>query len=68
MTEDELRRSMEQRFESMSLREWCRLTNCHAGHVSEFIKGKRGPPSDLLAALKLQVRYVRSYKLRKTNT
>lgn len=62
MTEDELRQSMEQRFQAMSLREWCRLTGCHAGHISEFIKGKRGPPSDLLAALNLQIRYVRGYR------
>lgn len=62
MTEDELRQSMERRFQTMSLREWCRLTDCHAGHVNEFIKAKRGPPSDLLKALNLQIRYVRGYR------
>jgi hypothetical protein len=62
MTEDELRQSMEKRFEAISLREWCRLMGCHSGHVNEFIKGKRKPPSDLLKALNLQVRYVRGYR------
>lgn len=59
MDEDELRDAMRRRFEAMSLREWCRLTGCNKAHVSDFVNRKGGPPSDMLAALNLEVRYVR---------
>lgn len=59
MTEDDLRAAMKKRFEAMSIREWCRLTGCNATHVSEFVRGLRGPPNDLLGALNLEVRYVK---------
>jgi hypothetical protein len=59
MTEGELRAAMVRRFEAMSLREWCRLTGCNKAHVSEFVNGKKGPPSDMLNALNLEVRYIR---------
>lgn len=56
---DQLREQMARRLEAMSLREWCRLTGCAASHVSEFVNGKRNPPSDMLDALNLEVRYVK---------
>lgn len=59
---DELRAAMTRRFEAMSLNEWCRLTGCNKGHVSDFVNGKLGPPSDMLGALNLEVRYVRKRK------
>lgn len=58
MNEDTLRETMRRRFTAVSLREWCRLTGCRPSHVSEFLRGKRGPPNDLLRALNLEVRYV----------
>lgn len=39
--------------------EWCRLTGCQKSHVSEFMNRKKGPPSDMLNALNLEVRFVR---------
>lgn len=60
MTEDDLRAAMRKRFDAMSMREWCRLTGCHAGHVSEFMRGKRSPQGDLLAALNMRVDYVKN--------
>lgn len=59
MNEDDLRAAMRRRFTAMSLREWCRLTSCNASHVSDFMRGRRGPPSDLLTALNLEIRYTR---------
>lgn len=60
MTEEQLRQAMRRRFQAMSMREWCRLTGCHATHVSEFMNGKRTPPSDLLKALNMRVDYVKN--------
>jgi hypothetical protein len=62
MTADQLRAAMRKRFEAMSLREWCRLTGCKASHVSEFVNGKREPPSDLLRALNMRVDYVKNHR------
>lgn len=59
MTEADLRAAMQRRFEAMSMTEWCRLTGCATSHVSEFMNGKKGPPSDMLNALNLEVRYIR---------
>lgn len=59
MSESDLRAAMLRRFECMSLREWCRLTGCNASHVSEFVRGLKGPPNDMLEALNLERRYVR---------
>lgn len=61
---DGLREAMRERFKAMSMREWCKLTGCKASHVSDFLNAKRGPPSDLLQALNMEVRYV---KKRPTN-
>ena len=66
MDQDDLRQAMQRRFEAISLREWCRLTGCRASHVTEFMLGKRGPPSDLLNALNLEIRYVRRYRAKGT--
>jgi hypothetical protein len=62
MNEDDLRAAMRQRFQAMAQREWCRLTGCNHAHVNEFVRGLRAPPHDLLAALNLEVRYVRKRK------
>lgn len=59
MDEDALRAAMARRFEAMSMTEWCRLTGCQKSHVSEFMNRKKGPPSDMLNALNLEVRFVR---------
>ena len=59
MTESEIRAAMKKRFEAMSMGEWCRLTGCRSSHVSEFMRSRRGPPHDLLAALNLEIRYVK---------
>ena len=60
MSGDDLRAAMKKRFEAMSAREWCRLTGCVHSHVIEFMKGKRGPPSDMLEALNMRVDYVKN--------
>jgi hypothetical protein len=60
MGDDELRELMHQKFTAMSQREWCRLTGCLHTHVSEFMRGKKGPPKDMLRALNLRVVYVRN--------
>lgn len=62
LTADQLRADMAERFKAMSLREWCRLTGCKASHVSEFVRGLKNPPSDMLTALNLEVRYVKRRK------
>jgi hypothetical protein len=62
MNEDALRDAMRRRFTAMSMREWCRLMYCNTTHVSEFMRGLRGPPNDLLRALNLEPRYVRKRK------
>ena len=62
MSEDELRALMKRKFEAMPLREWCRLTNCAPSHVSEFVRGMRAPPHDMLRALNLRVAYIRNRK------
>ena len=36
---------------------WCRAFNVNKGHASDFMNGKKGPGSDLLGALGLQVSY-----------
>ena len=59
LSDSALRAAMAKRFEAMSMREWCRLTGCACSHVSEFVRGLRGPPGDLLAALNLETRYVK---------
>lgn len=59
LSDDELRVAMRERFKAMSMREWCRLTKCNLGHVSEFVNGHRGPPSDMLNALNMTIRYVK---------
>jgi hypothetical protein len=60
VNEDELRKLMRQKFTAMSQREWCRLTGCLHTHVSAFMRGKKGPPKDMLRALNLRVAYVRN--------
>lgn len=60
MTEDQLRNDMRQRFTAISAREWCGVKGVAHTHVSEFLAGKRGPPSDLLRALNMRVDYVRN--------
>ena len=61
MTADELRADLRLRFTAISKREWCKVMQVNANHISEFVNGKREtPPKDLLRALKLEVRYVRS--------
>jgi hypothetical protein len=62
MSEDDLRAAMKKRFEALAMREWCRLTDCNVSHVSEFVRGLRAPPNDLLRALNLRVDYVRNRK------
>lgn len=59
LSADQLRAAMRRRFEAMSIREWSKLTGCTASHISEFLSGKRGPPSEMLDALNLQIRYVK---------
>ena len=59
MTEADLREAMRQRFTAVSMYEWCRLAGCKSSHVSEFMREKRGPPSDMLAALNMRVDYVK---------
>jgi hypothetical protein len=67
LSEDELRSAMRKRFEVMTMGEWCRFTGCNKAHVSEFMSGKKDvPPRDMLKALNLEVRYVRSKKPRTT--
>lgn len=60
MTEDDLRADMRKRFTAISSREWCGVKGVKHSHVSEFLAGKRGPPSDLLRALNMRVNYVRN--------
>lgn len=62
MTEADLRAAMKMRFETMTMTEWCRLTGCTQSHVSEFMRGLRSPPNDMLKALNLRVDYVRARK------
>lgn len=66
MTEDELRALMKRKFEAITMNEWCRLTGCTKSHVSEFVRGLRAPPHDMLRALNLRVAYVRSRKTKDT--
>lgn len=60
MTEDQLRADMRKRFTAISAREWCGVKDVNHTHVSDFLAGKRGPPSDLLRALNMRVDYVRN--------
>lgn len=60
MTEGELRVAMRKRFEAMTMNEWCKLTGCNPAHVSEFVRGLRGAPGDMLKALNMRVDYVKN--------
>jgi len=67
MTEDQLRDQMRARFTAISAREWCSVKGVSHSHVSDFLAGKRGPPTDLLTALNMRVDYVRDYKRREAS-
>ena len=62
MTADQLRAAMRKRFTGMTMNEWCRLTGCTKSHVSEFMRGLREPPSDMLRALNMRVDYVKNHR------
>lgn len=59
LTVADLRAYMAAKFAKRPIRQWCRARKCNASHISEFVSGSRGPPSDMLTALGLEVRYVR---------
>ncbi len=59
MSEDDLRAAMRKRFQAMTMNEWCKLTGCNKTHVSEFVRGLRLPPGDMLKALNMRMDYIK---------
>jgi hypothetical protein len=47
------------RVSGVTLHAWCNMVDCNPVHVRQFVQNERGPPRDLLRALKLEIHYVR---------
>lgn len=68
MTLDDVRNLLRKRSASYKahcgtgVRGWCTAHKVQASHATEFLKGKRGPGSDLLDALGLEWRITRKSK------
>ena len=63
MTADQVREILAMRISETNLSAWCRENGVNRSHASEFLNGKRPPPSDLLTAMDFEWRIARKRPL-----